>query len=135
MTEKVLIVSTEKRIEAVHFEKDECLSCTTGCAKIKNSFELSNPDNLEIKKGSIVMVEANRKAQALQGILALLIPFLCAVAGYVFAPFITGLFRKTISNDGKAVFVLLFLVLSSAVVMIVTRKHPMPGKPVIKEVV
>ena len=37
-TEKALIISTENKIEAVHFEMEECATCTTGCAKIKNSF-------------------------------------------------------------------------------------------------
>ena len=43
-------------------------------------------------------------------------------------------FGKSISNDGKAVFVLLFLLLSSALVFAVTRKIPIPGKPEIIEV-
>lgn len=135
MEEKALIVSVENKIEAVHFEKEECKSCTTGCAKIKNSFELSNPNNFDIKKGSVVKVMASKKAQAIQGLLSLFIPFLCSIAGYVFGPSIAGLFGKTISNDARAVFVLLFLTLSSAAVFIITRKFPMPGKPEIVEVI
>ncbi|WP_407397248.1 SoxR reducing system RseC family protein [Treponema sp.] len=134
MKEKALIISMEDKIEAIHFEKEECASCTTGCAKIKNSFEISNPDNLEIKKGSVVMVEASKKSQALQGILSLLIPFLSSIAGYIFAPSIMGLLGKTISNDARAVFVLLFLTVSASIVFVITRKYPMPGKPEIVEV-
>ncbi|MBQ0040391.1 MAG: SoxR reducing system RseC family protein [Treponema sp.] len=134
MTEKALVVSVGKTIEAVHFEKDECLSCTTGCAKIKNTFEITNPKGLDVVKGSVVMVEASKKAQVIQGLLSLFIPFLCAVAGYILGPSICGIFGKTISNDARAIFVLLFLVIASAAVFIITRKHPMPGKPEIVEV-
>ena len=52
MDEKALVISIGDKIEAVHFEKEECKSCTTGCAKIKNPFEISNPMNFEIKKGN-----------------------------------------------------------------------------------
>ncbi|MDO4506695.1 MAG: SoxR reducing system RseC family protein [Spirochaetales bacterium] len=134
MDEKALVVSIENGIEAVHFEKEECKSCTTGCAKIKNSFDISNPQNLDVKKGSVVVIRASKKAQAIQGLLALFIPFLCSIAGYLLGPSIAGLFRKTISNDARAIFVLLFLVLSSAIVFVITRRKPMPGKPEIVEV-
>lgn len=53
-TEKALIISTENKIEAVHFEMEECATCTTGCAKIKNSFEVLNPFELEIKKALLL---------------------------------------------------------------------------------
>ena len=128
-TEKALIISTENKIEAVHFEMEECATCTTGCAKIKNSFEVLNPFELEIKKGSVVVVSTNKKFKVLQGIFSLLIPFLCAVAGYISGPSICAFFGKTISNDARALFVLLFLALSSAVIFAITRKNPMPGKP------
>lgn len=135
MDEKALVISIGDKIEAVHFEKEECKSCTTGCAKIKNSFEISNPMNFEIKKGSVVLVRTSKKAQAIQGILSLFIPFLCSIVGYLLGPSIAGLFKKTISNDARAIFVLLFLVLSSAVVFVITRKKTMPGKPEIVEVI
>ena len=81
----------------------------------------------------MVLVAASRKSQAVQGILSLFVPFLCAVAGYVFSPAIMKIFGAEIQNDAKAVFVLLFLILSSAAVFAITRKHPMPGKPEVVE--
>ena len=45
-----------------------------------------------------------------------------------------SLFGRTIHDDARAVFVLLFLVLSAAAVYIITRKFPVPGKPEIVEV-
>lgn len=134
MTEKALVTSTENTIEAVHFEKEECISCTTGCAKVKKSFEITNPKGFEIKKGSVVIVAASKKVQAVQGLCSLFIPFLSAIGGYIFSPAIMSLFGRTIHDDARAVFVLLFLVLSAAAVYIITRKFPVPGKPEIVEV-
>ena len=134
MTEKALVTSTENTIEAVHFEKEECISCTTGCAKVKNPFEITNPKGFEIKKGSVVIVAASKKVQAVQGLCSLFIPFLSAIGGYIFSPAIMSLFGRTIHDDARAVFVLLFLVLSAAAVYIITRKFPVPGKPEIVEV-
>lgn len=130
MQEKALIISIEnQQIEAIHFEKEECASCTTGCAKIKNSFEISNPQSLEIKKGSVVIIESTKKNQAIQGIVSLLIPFLSSIVGYILGPYITKLFGKTISNDERAIFVLLFLAISSTLVFIISRKFSILGKP------
>jgi len=88
-----------------------------------------------VVKGSVVMVGSSRKIQVIQGLLSLFIPFLCAIAGYFLGPSICGIFGKTISNDARAIFVLLFLILASAAVFVITRKHPMPGKPEILEIV
>ncbi len=119
---------------AARFEKEECASCSAGCAKRNHAFEVANPHNMEISSGSIVIIGANKKVQAAQGIVSLFIPFLCAIAGYFAASPIMNFFGKSISSDGKAVFVLLFLLLSSALVFAVTRKIPIPGKPEIIEV-
>ena len=52
MEDKALVISIGDKIEAVHFEKEECKSCTTGCAKIKNSFEISKNLSKEMFKTS-----------------------------------------------------------------------------------
>lgn len=135
MTEKALIMSiNENKILAARFEKEECASCSAGCTKRNHAFEVVNPQNMEISSGSIVIIGANKKVQAVQGIVSLFIPFLCAIAGYFSASPIMSFFGKSISSDGKAVFVLLFLLLSSTLVFAVTRKVPIPGKPEIIEV-
>lgn len=135
MTEKALIMSADEgKILAARFEKEECASCSAGCAKKKHAFEVMNPRNMKISSGSIVIIGAGKKAQAAQGIISLLIPFLCAIAGYFLASPIMEAMGKSVSSDGKAVFVLLFLFLSSAAVFAFTRKFPLPGKPEIIEV-
>ncbi len=135
MTERALIVSLDdSKITAMHFEKEECATCTTGCAKTRTTFEISNPKDFPLKKGSVVLIQASRKIQAVQGLCSLFIPFLCSILGYAISPALMEKFGVHISNDFRAVFVLLFLFVSSAIVFIVTRKFPVPGKPEIAEV-
>ena len=57
MTEKALIMSiTENKILAARFEKEECTSCSAGCAKRNHAFEIANPQNMKISSGSIVII-------------------------------------------------------------------------------
>ncbi len=135
MVEKAFVFSIENnKIIASRFHQKGCTSCGEGCAKKNCTFEILNPLNLDIKSGSVVLIGANKKKQALQGIISLFIPFVCAILGYIFAPQIMSLFGKTISSDAKAIFVLLFLALSSLLIFVLTRKFPIPGKPEILEV-
>lgn len=135
MTQKALVMSVEGGIiKAMNFEKKECASCTGGCAKSKNIFEVSNPRNHAVKVGDQILIGATKKAQALQGLISLFFPFISSIMGYILAPSIMSVFGKTISSDGRAVFVLLFLFLSTAIVFVVTRKFPLPGKCEILEV-
>src|SRR5574344_25988 len=113
---------------------DACLSCTAGCAKRGKPFNVSNPNKLSISQGSIVRVGASRGAAGLGGLVALLFPFACAVGGYFCATPIAPFFHKAARDGLRALFVLLFLVLSATIVFFISRKAPFPGKPEILEV-
>lgn len=133
MTKKAFIVSIEDKILAADCTKDECSTCTAGCSKKHSTYEVSNPKGHDIKPGMLVIVSVSKATQALQAFISLFIPFFCSISGYVLAPKIMSLFNKTISNDAKALFVILFLFISSASVFILTRFFPMPGKLHIQE--
>lgn len=136
MTEKAFVVDADGgTIFASFYQKEECASCASGSSCRKNScFEVSNPKNFSVKKGDEILVCASKTAQALQGIVSLLLPVIFAVIGYVAVPFAAQKFGRTISADERAVAVLLFLFLSSAAVFVFTRKFPVPGKAEILEV-
>lgn len=135
MTKNALIVKIEEsKITATELAKTDCLTCTAGCAKMGHQITVTNPKGLEIKEGSLVSLVSSKKAQAVQGIISLLLPVLCAFAGYFFSPVLASAFGKTISEDFRAVFVLLFLFLSSAAVFVVTRFCPLPGVVEIDEI-
>lgn len=133
MTKKAFIVSTENKILAADCSKDECATCTAGCNKKNNTYEVSNPNGYELKTGMIVIVSVSKFTQALQAFVSLFVPFFCSILGYVLAPSLMKLFGKNISNDARALFVILFLFISSALVFVITRFFPMPGKLHIQE--
>lgn len=140
MIEKGIITSIEdKKITVLPILKDACASCTSSCSKQRPEITVCNPKNLQVKKGSLVTLSTSKKMQALQGIISLLIPFMCAVAGYFVAAPVMKLFdaKFTDTRDDcfRALFVLIFLALSSAAIFIVTRKKPLPGTPEITEVI
>lgn len=140
MIEKGIITSIEgKKITVLPILKDACATCTASCSKQGPDITVCNPKNLQIKKGSLVTLSASKKMQALQGIISLLFPFMCAVAGYFVAAPVMKLFGIELTatrGDGfRALFVLIFLALSSAIIFIVTRKKPLPGTPEIMEVI
>lgn len=113
---------------------DACLSCTAGCAKRGKPFNVKNTNNLPLTIGSIVRIGASKKATAVGGILALLFPFACAVAGFFCATPIASLFHKTAGDGLRALLVLIFLVLSASVVFFISRKVSFPGQPEVLEV-
>jgi positive regulator of sigma E activity len=133
MQEKGMVTQISNTvITVIPLITDACLSCTAGCAKQGKSFEVSNPLHLPVEKGSIVKIGTSKKAQNLQGIIALLFPFLCAVAGYFCAPSIASLFNKEAGDGLRAIFVLFFLLLSSLFVFLLSKFHPFAGKPEIQ---
>ena len=93
--------------------KLECASCSASCGNKQESVPASNPKGFSLKAGDIVYIETNARRQAMEALFSLLFPFVSAIAGY----FVAGLFAARfagIPGDGvRAVFVLLFLFLSS----------------------
>lgn len=133
MTKKAFIVSTENKILVADCSKDECSTCTAECNKKHTVFEVSNPKGYELKTGMTVIISVSKLTQALQAFISLFIPFFCSILGYVFAPEIMNLFGKKISDDARAIFVILFLFISSLIIFIIARFFPMPGKLHIQE--
>ena len=135
MTDRALVVSVDGgEIMVLPLLKSDCTTCSAGCAKRGTAFAVKNPRDLPLKVGSAVRLCASRKMQGIQGFISLILPFLCAVAGYFCAGPIMGFFGKTAGDGAKALFVLFFLSLSSAGVFAVTRIKPLPGVPEIAEV-
>lgn len=118
----------DKSVMVLPMIKDSCAGCATGCDKQGAAFAVSNPLNLPVKKGTIVILSLSKRALAIQGIVSLLFPFLCSILGFLLG----GHFG--FSEEMKAVLVLIMLACSSLIVFLVTRFHPMTGKPQIIEI-
>jgi len=135
MQEKGQVIQiTNDTITVIPLISNACLSCASGCSKRGKPFVVVNPRHFAVTQGSIVKIGASKGTAALQGAIALLFPFFCAIAGFFCAKPVASLFGKTAGDGLRALFVLLFLVLSGILVFIVTRKIPFPGKPEIIEV-
>ena len=121
MTNRAIVISAdENSAQVMALPKGSCSTAEhTGCADCG---------------GTIVKIESSKKAQAVQGLLSLLIPFACAVTGYFLAPKLMSLLGKPASDDSRAFFVLLFLFLSAAIIFTVSRKIPLPGQPQITDI-
>ena len=120
-------------VQVLPLPKDACATCTASCAKRGKAITAANPRGLPLAVGSVVTVTAKKSMQYLQGAVALLVPTLCAVAGYLLAPLLWALAGRTAGDGARALCVLLFLFLSGAAVFAVTRFSPIPGKPEIAE--
>ncbi len=66
--------------------KDACINCTQGCAKRGSPFTVTNPKGLNIKTGQTVSLKTASWKTQLQSVLALLLPVLGAITGYLVMP-------------------------------------------------
>lgn len=134
MIQKAIVNSIAEKITVIPLKKDECVSCPAACGKNSIPLEVSNPLNLDLKKGSVVLITASKKVQTIQGFFSLFIPIFCAILGYFLANPILSIFNKTAKDGTKALFVLIFLLLSASVVYFISRKSKFLGKAQIVEI-
>lgn len=135
MNNKAIVVDVKGNdVVVLPMVKDACSSCTSGCDKQGSSFIVSNPLKLPVSKGTVVILSLSKKTLAWQGLISLLFPFICSVAGYFIGNYVA--IKHSITNiEGiKALFVLVFLLVSSLAVFLCTRHHPLTGKPEIIEI-
>ena len=87
MRDKACIIKYENGIATViPLLSDTCINCNSPtCAKRGTPFQASNPQNLKLKSGDIVKIEAPATTQIAQACLSLIVPILSAVAGYCLA--------------------------------------------------
>lgn len=135
MVEKALVTEVnENEITIIPLITDACLNCSQGCAKQGKPFSVTNPDNLSVKKGSIVKVGSSKATEGIQGILSLAVPVICASLGFFAAEPVAKLFGTTAGEGFKAICVLAFLFISATVIFFISRKIKFTGKPRILEI-
>lgn len=118
----IIIDISEKDILVRPLITDACINCEkSGCAKQGKPFSVSNPKNLEIKKGDIVKLKANSVSQTLQGFFSLIVPILGAVLGFVLGDQLGIKFEAKNTEIFQAVGVLLGLIITSVLVFICSK--------------
>ncbi|MBP5156947.1 MAG: SoxR reducing system RseC family protein [Treponema sp.] len=129
MSRKAVVLSSEGGLVSVlPVSKPECASCTASCGRKEDAVYVANPKGFPVNVGDVVYIAANRRWQALEGLVSLLFPFLSAVVGYFAAGFLAVRCNRIPSDGMRAVFVLAFLFSASAVVLLCTRVLRLGGR-------
>ncbi len=129
MTRYALVLSTEDEIIVGLINKNGAVE------NKERGLPSDNPRDLPVKSGSVVIVDENKKVQAIRGIISLLFPVSSSVAGYFAASFLSSLFKKSAGEISKAVFVLIFLSISASLVFLASRMGKIRGRPQIVDII
>lgn len=112
-----------------------CLSCKEQCAQRGTPFTVSNDKNFEIKEGSIVTIATSPKAEAVQSIISLCTPILCAIAAFFISPSISmAVFHQAATEGFKAACALAGIIIPATIVFAVSRFKIRPSRPYIEKV-
>lgn len=125
MSSNAQIISIEdNNIQVVPLIKDACISCSkTTCAKKGSPYSVVNKNNLPIKVGDIVEISASKKRQAIQVLIALIMPILIAILFYFLSFPFAKITHINISEELQIVFVLLGLCISATIVCLFNKKN------------
>ncbi len=122
---KIYKVSSVKGndVEIIPYDEGACQTCSGSCSGCRVVLQAKNPKGLELKTGMVVKANVSTGFQAFCNLLALIVPVLCAVAGFFCAPFIADLFKTELTESLKAGTVLFFLFIPALFIFIHTRKR------------
>jgi len=114
----------EKNVDIIPYDESSCSTCSGSCsAGCRVVLQARNPKHLELKPGMTVKANVSTGFQAFCNIIALLVPVLCAAAGFFLAPHIASVFNAELTESFKAFCVLIFLFVPAAVIFAFTRKR------------
>lgn len=131
MTKAMIVSVSDTQIKATNLKSKDCSACTANCSKACKTFCVTNPQMLPITVGSIVNLEVSKKRQILEGVSTLLVPFICAIIGYIVA----GKLFPLQKDACQAVGVLASLVVSSLAVSFITKKLSLAGNIEVKNII
>lgn len=121
----------------------ECAHCHENCTKRIQTLYAVNPQNFEIKNGSLVIISTSKIQEAVQSIISLVFPILMAIAGFILSNPIYRLFSSikksgtlsTACPEGtKSLIVILFFAVASSIVLVISRSKKFLIYPEITDV-
>lgn len=114
----------ETNVDIIPYDENACSTCSGTCsAGCRVVLQAKNPKGFELKPGMTVKANISTAFQSFCNVMALVIPILCAVAGFFAAPRLAVLFNAELTEAFKAVTVLAFLFVPALVIFLVTRKR------------
>ena len=137
MRDKACIIKYENGIATViPLLSDTCINCNSPtCAKRGTPFQASNPQNLKLKSGDIVKIEAPATTQIAQGFLSLIVPILSAIAGYFLAGPVAKLLEIPVTESMRTAGVLILLALSTGIIFILSKTWLKLSKPQVTAII
>ena len=118
----------------------ECAACHEKCSRKGYTVPAVNIHNFDLKEGSLVIIKSSKVQEALESIICLLFPIASAILGFCLANPIYSLIKKggtpdTACPEGlKSLIVLVFFVLASLLVYILSRARKLLIYPEITDV-
>ena len=118
----------------------ECASCHENCSRKGYTVPATNIHNFNLKEGSLVIIKSSKVQEALESIICLLFPIASAILGFCLSNPIYNLIKKggtpgTACPEGiKSLIVLLFFILASAAVYMLSRARKLLIYPEITDV-
>ncbi|WP_428770968.1 SoxR reducing system RseC family protein [Treponema sp. HNW] len=121
---KVLSVYKDGSVLVLPLIKNACINCTEGsCAKRGSPFTVINPAAFALEPGMKVYIRAHKGKQALQALVALCIPIICAVIGWFSANKYAALHMKDVPHEWvQAAGVLAGIFIPAAVIGLISKK-------------
>ncbi len=120
---KILSVGENGRVTVLPVIKDACISCSrTSCAKAGTPFTVMNSRSLNIRPGMTVRIAAKKSSQAVQALVALVLPIACATGGWFAANAFAAAMNISSGEWLQALGVLLGIFVPSGIIFLISRR-------------
>ncbi len=120
---KILSVGENGRVTVLPVIKDACISCSrTSCAKAGTPFTVVNSRSLNISPGMTVRIAAKKSSQAVQALIALVLPIVCATGGWFAANAFAAAMNISSGEWLQALGVLLGIFVPSGIIFLISRR-------------
>ena len=120
---KILSVGENGRVTVLPVIKDACISCSrTSCAKAGTPFTVMNSRSLNISPGMTVRIAAKKSSQAVQALIALVLPIVCATGGWFAANAFAAAMNISSGEWLQALGVLLGIFVPSGIIFLISRR-------------
>lgn len=114
---------TENNVDIIPYDENACSTCSGSCSSCRVVLQAKNPKGFELKPGMTVKANVSTAFQSFCNFLALVVPILCAVAGFFAASPLAALFNVEKTEAFTAGIVLAFLFVPALVIFTITRKR------------
>lgn len=111
------------KVDIIPYDESSCSTCSGSCSGCRVVIQAGNPKGFDLQPGMTVQANVYTSFQAFCNVIALLIPLVCAIAGFFLSPVLASILSLEATESFKAFCVLFFLFIPSLVIFLLTRKR------------